>query len=183
MTAAADFPTDGAGLVNLRAPLQILTYRLTPADARLWSARAPGSKRRRRRSIMVALIIGVALVRGLDGRLPVIHALVARGVLAAALLILPLILGVYFAHRREVDEALSEVAADVDVRLEVFAKHVLEHRPDRRKPVLVRDDDVQDVVVGDNHLFLDLGRDVLIIPASAFAGRDDMLALARRWQD
>lgn len=172
-----------APVLSIGSPLKTLHYRLTPADALAWERRPGAVFRSYGRAIFTALLIGVGLVRALAGRLAVVQGGPARSTLAVGLLITPVMVMSFATRRKQALRAAEEVGAPVDVTLEIWQRGLIERRPDRSIPVMIAGDRIREVVITPDHVFVDLGKDVVIIPSAAFADDAERTAFANRWND
>ena len=170
-------------VLSVGTPLTTLHYRLTPADALAWEHRPGAAKRFYGRAIFTSLLLGVGLIRALAGRLAVVQAGPARSILAVGLLAFPMAVMIFVSRRKIVRHAFDEVNAPVDVTLEVWPKGLIERRPDRLTPVMIAGDRISEVVITPDHVFVDLGKDVVIIPSSAFATAAERTDFANRWNE
>ncbi|MCF1708048.1 hypothetical protein L0V05_04365 [Tabrizicola sp. J26] len=77
-------------------------------------------------------------------------------------------------------KARRRVPEPVLIRLDIFPARLVERR-DLAEPVVITPDDIANVLTRSGHVIVATRRDVVIVPARAFADEAAMAGFAKRW--
>ena len=180
MTATVDAETEPS--VAKRAPDTVLTYRLTPADARAWERLNPAARKRNRAGLGISLMVGISLLVTVTRHLPDWLSRLHSNAIALVILLAPFG-AMMLAHRRDLARRSAErVASDVEVTLEVWPRRLVETRADGRKPLALGAEALRDVIETEGHVFLHARSGTIIVPARAFADGKAKDAFAGYWE-
>jgi len=158
----------------------VLDYTLEAGDALAWERVSPAYRKRDRLALAASLFAGFGLLKMLSGKLedvPGLHSLPAAFILMA----LPLVMvGLFQYHDRR---QRAKARAGGEMRLEVWPDRMIEHRTDRREPLVLGGRSLRALRETRDHVFLTFGReDVVILPARAFATPAAKADFATHWR-
>lgn len=163
------------------APLQVMTYRLTPEDVAAWIGSRRAERRAGRALVASAVLAGAMGLQVLSGRLPIPPGRGFALAEAAAILILPVVLALWTRRRGYLSEAGRDLPAPVDVRLEVWADRLTVTEA-AGKPQVIKPRLLHRLTVTRRHILGETDNARLILPQSAFADRAAMRAFSDRLQ-
>ena len=160
--------TTAAGLARSADPApDVFDYTLEVGDALAWERVSPAHRKRDRLALAASLFAGLGLLKMLSGQLeavPGLHSLPAAFILMA----LPVLMVGLFQYRDRRQRAKARAGGET--RLEVWPDRMIEHRADRRDPLVLGGRSLRALRETRDHVFLTFGReDVVILPARAFA--------------
>lgn len=168
---------------GMTAPESVLSYRLTPEDARAWERRDPAQRKRNRAALGVSGMVGISLLVTVTRHLPDWLSQLHSNAIAVAILLLPG-LGVLLSQRRDLNRRVRDrVPEAVDVTLEVWPRRLAEIRADGRAPLVLGAESLREVIETDSHIFLHARAGTIILPASAFADAKAKDAFAGYWEE
>lgn len=146
----------------------MLEYTLDAADTLAWERVSPAYRKRDRLALAASLFAGFGLLKMLSGQfetVPGLHSLPAAFVVMG----LPLLMVGLFQYRDRRQRAKARTGGG-DIRLEVWPERMIEHRTERREPLVLGGRSLRALRETRDHVFLTFGReDVVILPARAFA--------------
>lgn len=175
--------TKSAPVREALPPESVLTYELTPADARAWEIRDPAARKRNRAGLGVSVMVGISLLVTVTRHLPDWLSQLHSNAIALVILLLP-VGGVLLAQRRDLARRTADrVATPVKVTLELWARRLSEERADRRDPLVLGAESLRDVIETDTHVFLTARSGTIIVPASAFPSAKAKDDFAGYWED
>lgn len=182
----SDGPAVGEALARTHvqagdAPVQVLTYRLTPEDVAAWIGSRRAERRAGRALVASALLAGAMGLQVLSGRLPVPPGRAFALAEAAVILILPVVLALWTRRRGYLAEAGRDLPAPVDARLEVWSDRLVLTEA-TGKPQVVKPRLLHRLTVTRRHILGETDNTRLILPLTAFADRAAMRAFADRLQ-
>jgi hypothetical protein len=163
-------------------PQAVLTYTLTADDLAAHLATARAAVRRRWQSLFSAAFASIMALNFLAGKLPMPENPLLELAEMAVILAGPAALALWLLRRDNRSQAAELLPAPVEVRLDIYANHALEHRPDLTAPRRHRARTAQRIMATRRLFFLDSETASLVVPARAFADRAELTALADRWR-
>lgn len=160
----------------------VLHYALDVADALAWERLSPAHRKRDRVALAASGFVGLGLLKLLSGHLQTVSGL--HSLPSAILLLVSPGLGVWLLQRRDQRKrAALRVGTQIRTRLELWPERLIEHRADRRKPLVVGGRSLRMLEETKDHVFLAAGReDVVIVPARAFATPAAKADFAAYWR-
>ena len=172
-----DAATDAAPVAS-----GVLHYVLTAEDALAWERISPRFRRRDRVALGAAVFSGIGLIKVIGGHFADIRPL--HSIPAAfALIAIPVIAVLWMQRRDRLKRMAERVPAPVGVTLEHDPQRVVERREDRREATGFGRAGLDEIHETPTHIFLSTGRDVVILPARAFADEDARRAFVAHWRD
>lgn len=160
----------------------VLHYTLTMDDALAWERVSPAHRKRDRLALAASGFAGLGLLKVLSGQLEAVSGLHSLPS-AILLMVLPGLAALEFQRRDRKTRARGRVETPVDMRLEHWPDRMIEHREDRRAPLVLGGRSLRLLRETEDHVFLSFGReDVVILPARAFASRAAKADFAAYWR-
>ena len=183
----SDEPAVGEALARFHqgdadAPLQVLTFRLTPEDVAAWIGSRSAERRAGRALVASALLAGAMGLQFLSGRLPVPPGPFFALMEAVVILTLPVVLGLWMRRRGHLAEAAQSLPSAVDARLEVWPDRLVLTEGPSAKPQAIKPRLLHRLTVTRWHILGESDAARLILPRSAFADAAAMRAFADRLQ-
>jgi hypothetical protein len=169
-----------AAAEGVAAAPDVLDYRLDAGDALAWERVSPAYRKRDRLALAASLFAGLGLLKMLSGQLedvPGLHSLPAAFILMA----LPVLMVGLFQYRDRRQRAKARAGGEM--RLEVWPDRMIEHRADRRAPLVLGGRSLRALRETRDHVFLTFGReDVVIVPTRAFVTPAAKAHFATHWR-
>lgn len=160
-------------------PLQVLTYRLAPADVAAWIGSRRAERRAGRALVGSAVLAGAMGLQFLSGRLPLPPSRAFALAEAAVIFVLPVLLALWSRRRGHLAEAGRDLPAPVAAQLELW--------PDRLvltegtgKPQVIKLRLLHRLEVTRFHILGETDTARVILPLSAFTDRAAMRDFANR---
>lgn len=163
-------------------PDRVIHYTLDLPDALVWERTSPAHRKRDRVALGASVFAGLGLVSILKGHLPDGVAFLHSMTFALLLMVSPMGLALLLQRLDLRKRATERAAQRIGVRLELWEDRMIEHRDDRRLPLVVGARSLREVKDTAGHVFLSTGTDVIIVPLRAFGSAAEKSAFAAKWQ-
>lgn len=163
-------------------PDRVIHYTLDLPDALVWEKASPAHRKRDRVALGASVFAGLGLISVLNGHLPedvpFLHSLTFAFILLIAPMVLTLLLQRHDLRKRAQERADQRIG----VRLELWEDRMIEHRDDRRAPLVVGALSLREVRETARHVFLSTATEVIIVPTRAFLNPAAKSEFAAKWQ-
>jgi hypothetical protein len=163
-------------------PDRVLHYTLDLPDALVWEKASPAHRKRDRVAIGASFFAGLGLISIVKGHLPADVAFLHSLTFAFILLIAPIVFAVLLQRLDLHKRAQARADQRIGVRLELWEDRMIEHRDDRRDPLVVGALSLREVKETARHVFLSTAKEVIIVPTRAFATPAAKAEFAAKWQ-
>lgn len=163
-------------------PDRVLHYTLDLPDALVWEKTSPTHRKRDRVALGASFFAGLGLISLLNGQLPEDVAFLHSLTFAFILMITPIVFALLLQRHDLRKRAQARADQRIGVRLELWEDRMIEHREDRRTPLVVGALSLREVKQGAQHVFLSTGQDVIIVPTHAFVTPAAKAEFAAKWQ-
>lgn len=163
-------------------PDRVLHYTLDLPDALVWEKASPAHRKRDRVALGASVFAGLGLISLLKGHLPDDVAFLHSLSFALILLVSPILFAVLLQRHDLRKRARERADRSIGARLELWEDRMIEHRDDRREPLVVGALSLREVRETARHVFLSTGKDVIIVPLRAFPTPAAKSAFAAEWQ-
>lgn len=162
----------------MSGPLQVLHYRLTPADALAWE-RLPREVQGWRKLGFFAPWMVLGMAWALSEPLP---GLLARGALAGGAGIAAWLVTSGMVARTQRRRARQRISAPTDMRCTIWADRLeIGASTAGETPAILTPDSIRQVIPTPERLFIDAVPALLILPRAAFDDAAQMAAFAAHW--
>ncbi|OYU16941.1 MAG: hypothetical protein CFE34_18330 [Rhodobacteraceae bacterium PARR1] len=166
--------------MDTAAPVQVLTFDLTPQDVAAWIGTRRAERRAARALVASALLAGAMGLQVMSGRLPIPAGRGFAWAEAALILILPVMLALWTRRRGHLAEAARSLPRPVATRVEVWSDRIVVTEGPTAKPQVVKPRLLHRLTVTRQHILGETDAGRLILPRSAFGDAAAMQAFADR---